>query len=371
MMASPRRRADGRGTTRPRTLACTADGVWLWPGTPLTQRRGTALVPLRTPQLYELVAAFHGAGVHAPSLARTVQSAAACLNLGRAREAAQIVAALDLPPVSFEGAALMRAIGRRLGVAGPEVEVAGHPRALEQELIERLASVHDGKRTVAQALECVFTPDLFRVAPSTALFDPALHPRWPAGRPDGGQFRPRDGEGAVVPVQWQGPALRVAARLLARLLGLLRRVPKLPKPGEAPPPGEPVPKPDTSTPAQQKPPGIGHNGPPADEATAPEAGSRGDAAPEPPLDESEPFELPAERPTGKGAVARWGRRVADEIHDAIERGDADRLAEIADALSRADWIKDQLDNIVAAQDPPRSLDDLIDAAQDKRSASRL
>jgi hypothetical protein len=108
MMASPRRRADGRGTTRPRTLACTADGVWLWPGTPLTQRRGTALVPLRTPQLYELVAAFHGAGVHAPSLARTVQSAAACLNLGRAREAAQIVAALDLPPVSFEGAALMR-----------------------------------------------------------------------------------------------------------------------------------------------------------------------------------------------------------------------------------------------------------------------
>jgi hypothetical protein len=294
-----------------------------------------------------------------------VQSAAACLNLGRAREAAQIVAALDLPPVSFEGAALMRAIGRRLGVAGPEVAVAGHPRALERELIERLASVHDAKCTVARALEPVFNPDLFRVAPSTALFDPALHPRWPAGRPDGGQFRPRDGEGAVVPVQWQGPALRVAARLLARLLGLLRRVPKLPKPGEAPPPGEPVPKPDTSTPAQQKPPGIGHNGPPADEATAPEAGSRGDAAPEPPLDESEPFELPAERPTGKGAVARWGRRVADEIHDAIERGDADRLAEIADALSRADWIKDQLDNIVAAQDPPRSLDDLIDAAQDK------
>jgi hypothetical protein len=34
---------------RPCTLVCTSDGVWLWPGTPLTKRRGHGLVPLPTP----------------------------------------------------------------------------------------------------------------------------------------------------------------------------------------------------------------------------------------------------------------------------------------------------------------------------------
>lgn len=33
-------------------------------------------------------------------------------------------------------------------------------------------------------------------------------------------------------------------------------------------------------------------------------------------------------------------------------------------MAQADWIKDQLDNIVAAQDPPRSLEELIEAAQE-------
>jgi hypothetical protein len=79
---------------------------------------------------------------------------------------------------------------------------------------------------------------------------------------------------------------------------------------------------------------------------------------------NQPFKLPAERPTGEGEVARWGQRAADQIREALSQNDTRRLTEIADALAQADWIKDQFDNIIAAQDPPRSLDELIEAAQE-------
>ena len=72
-----------------------------------------------------------------------------------------------------------------------------------------------------------------------------------------------------------------------------------------------------------------------------------------------------ERPPGEGAVAQWGQRAADEIRKALANNDTKRLAEIADALAHAEWIKGQLDNIIAAQDSPRILDDLIEGAQEK------
>src|SRR5260221_14303457 len=114
MTAVLRGRADARGTMRPRTLACTADGIWLWPGTPLTERRGVALVPIPTPQLYQHVATLHGPAVHAAALARVIERAAAGLNMGSLEEAERVLAAAPLPPVRFDATGLLQPIRSRL-----------------------------------------------------------------------------------------------------------------------------------------------------------------------------------------------------------------------------------------------------------------
>ncbi|HKW53862.1 MAG TPA: hypothetical protein VJO12_09230 [Stellaceae bacterium] len=370
MTAALTGRAIARSPNRPRTLVCTADGIWLWPGTPLTERRGVALVPLPRSQLYQHVAMLHGPSVQPAMLARAIARAAACLNQGRLQDADDILAAVPIPPVSFDGAALMQAISKRLGVRVPDVAVAGWPSNSRTELFEQLARVHDRKLAAAIILEPAFNPGLRRVAPANAPFDPTLHPRWPAGQSDGGRFRPRDGS-PIAPAQGLGTAIRVARQLLSRLWPLLRRVPKSPKTGERPPSAEPLPKKPTSEPpaeepgpAEERSPGIGHNRPPDDGVptrSEPENSPRpNDLGARP----DQPFKLPAERPTGEGEVAQWGQHAADEIREALARNDTRRLVEIADALAQADWIKDQLDNIIAAQDPPRSLDELIDAAQE-------
>lgn len=242
MIADLTGRAVVRSPNQPRTLVCTAEGIWLWPGTPLTERRGAALVPIPAAQLYQQVATLHGPSVHPTTLARTIARAVACLNRGRVRDADDALTAVPLPPVSFDGAALMQAISKRLGVRVQDVAVAGWPSNSRAELFEQLAQVHDPKLVVALTLECIFNPDLRRLAPADAPFDPTLHPRWPAGQSDGGRFRPRDGS-PIAPAQGLGTAIRVARQLLSRLWPLLRRVPKPPKTGEPSPPSpEPVPR---------------------------------------------------------------------------------------------------------------------------------
>src|SRR5690348_976453 len=181
MTAALTGRAVARGPNQPRTLVCTADGIWLWPGTPLTERRGAALVPIPASQLYQQVATLHGPSVHPAMLARTIARAAACLNQGHLQDADDALAAFPLPPVSFDGAALMQAINKRLGVSIPDVAVAGWPSNSRTDLFEQMARVHDRKLAVALALEPVFNPDLQRLAPANVPFDPLRHPRWPKG----------------------------------------------------------------------------------------------------------------------------------------------------------------------------------------------
>ena len=271
MTAALTGRAIARGPNQPRTLVCTAEGIWLWPGTPLTERRGAALVPIPAPQLYQQVAALHGPSVHLAMLARTIARAAASLNQGRLQDADDALAGVPLPPVSFDGAALMQAISKRLGVRVPDVAVAGWPSNSPTDLFEQLARVHDRKLAVALTLEPIFNVGLRRVAPADAPFDPTLHPRWPAGQSDGGRFKPRDGS-PITPAQGVGTAIQAARQLLSRLWQLLRRLPKSPKTGEPGPrsaeplPKRPTPEPpaDAPGPAEERPPGIGHNRPPDD-----------------------------------------------------------------------------------------------------------
>lgn len=112
MNIAPAQRAEGRDGARPRTLACTADGVWLWPATPLTGRRGGTLVPLPAPDLYRLIASLHGPGVHIPTLERVIAAASALLNAGRVTAADEVVAGLELRLKTYFALAV-RKLGRR------------------------------------------------------------------------------------------------------------------------------------------------------------------------------------------------------------------------------------------------------------------
>lgn len=75
-----------------------------------------------------------------------IARAAACLNQARLQDADDVLAAVPLPPVSFDGAALMQAVSKRLGVRVPDVVVAGGPSSPRTDLFEQLARVHDRKR---------------------------------------------------------------------------------------------------------------------------------------------------------------------------------------------------------------------------------
>ena len=353
-------RAETRGALRPQTLACTVDGIWVWPATPLTEKRGGAHVPYSTPQVYPLLATFHGPDVHAPTVARMLERAAAFLNVGRLAEARQIIAAIPLPPVTFDGAALMRAIGRRLGIAVPKVEVAGRLIFAPKDQIEWLATIYDREADAARALEKIFspdlsrlTPDLSRVTPSTVPFDPALHPRWPSGRPDGGEFRPNGGDGAaIVPVQWQGPVARGLAPFIARLLRSLAR-----KPAKPPASGErnPFPRPPEEGTPPTRPPGSSDDIPPGKDHNQP---------PEPIEPEPPPsLDLPPERPSRTIDIYRWGRTIADVLRTAVENGYHDTARKIGEVVDDVDWLRRQIPNIISSFDPPKDLDQLIEAAQ--------
>jgi len=73
--------------------------------------------------------------------------------------------------------------------------------------------------------------------------------------------------------------------------------------------------------------------------------------------------LPPERPTGKGAVSRWGRKVADAIGEAISAQDMDTLEDTRKKVEEAGWLNKQIPNIIASQEPARDFAELNAAAR--------
>jgi|SRR5579863_1097939 len=132
-------------TIDPPTLVCTEAGVFAWPGFALVERQGARFARASEREIGHLVGSLCGASVLYGPLVPTLDRAARFLECGQVEKARASVAGLHLPPRS------------------PEIE----------RLYRR------------GALDCA--------PPFAKLFNPALHPRWPAGQPDGGQFRPTDG----------------------------------------------------------------------------------------------------------------------------------------------------------------------------------
>jgi len=132
-------------------------------------------------------------------------------------------------------------------------------------------------------------------------------------------------------------------------------VPKLPEPGPPPPRSEPAPPARAPESGEEKPPGVGHNGPPEDDSVPAPGETENSPAPgNSGIGRDQPFTLPIERPTGEGEIAQWGQYAAGKIREALANNDTKRLTEIADALAHADWIKEQLDNIRAIEESLRA-----------------
>ncbi len=95
-----------------------------------------------------------------------------------------------MPPVTPDGALLMRAVGRRLGIVPPAVPCGIDPRRWTAGDIETFAAFL-ASTVPAEGLAKLFDP---------AGWDPEQHPRWPSGDSDGGRFRPADDDASdVVP----------------------------------------------------------------------------------------------------------------------------------------------------------------------------
>jgi len=135
----------------PPTLVCTEAGVFAWPGFALVERQGARFVRASEREIGHLVGSLCGASVLYGPLVSTLDRAARFLERGQVEKARASVAGLHLPPRS------------------PEIERLYRRGALD------------------------------RPPPFAKIFNPDLHPRWPAGQPDGGQFRPADGA-SVTPV---------------------------------------------------------------------------------------------------------------------------------------------------------------------------
>lgn len=184
----------GRGIGAPersRMLIATEDGVFLWPGIALVERRGNAFFASEPRAVNGLVGAFFGpAAIHTPILT-TLERACDLLRQGQSTNVQRQLDRLLLPPVSPNGQRLMVAIAERHAIAVPVVLVTMEQSGTlwSDRYIESFARLHDDLWPRTQALEKVFNPG--------AAWDPAKHPRWPVGESDGGRFRPNDGgEGA-------------------------------------------------------------------------------------------------------------------------------------------------------------------------------
>jgi len=129
------------------------------------------------------VTKFYGHQAHHSGLTRAIELAAAAISVGDLPAAAAALAKSRLPWVSRDGAALLKAIGGRLGIPAPEVDVADGPRLWTASDVSTFAALYDRHAGQAQLLKGIFCA-ASRVPGLAKSNDNHL----PGGQPDGGQY---------------------------------------------------------------------------------------------------------------------------------------------------------------------------------------
>lgn len=164
---------------RPRLLLAKASTVWLWPGIPLTHRRGTTVLPISPDSMRFWLSKFLGPEIVSRPVPVHVAQAAEHLTKGDEAAAQRSLDQAGPAILSPEGAMLAAAVATRLGIEVPDIPIAKRMTLWDRCFVQELASSFDRFAEAA---------DWFDKAGS---WDPEKHPRWPKGSTEGrpGYFR--------------------------------------------------------------------------------------------------------------------------------------------------------------------------------------
>lgn len=211
---------------RSRAIAVAPEGIFLWPGVPLVGRQRRGFVALNRFDLSDHIARFFGYQATWTFFPNALSVVAAKLNDGSVSDAEECIDAFGLSQVSPNGFRLMCAIAARQNLRPPRIVISQQNRdpVWSEDETEILAKKYDSTAIDATRLAKLFD-DSHEMPPTRVdeascqlyssegptsfgtirRFNPELHPRWPGGRPEGGRFRPRDGEAS--PWWGNGPLL--------------------------------------------------------------------------------------------------------------------------------------------------------------------
>ncbi len=176
-------KARAGAASRAHSLLACAGIVWMWPGVPLSERRGVAGVPVASDVARFWISRLHGPAADEARALRCIAEAARELNEGDEAGAQLALNASGLTRLSPDGAALVRALARALGIAPLHLPSSGEPRPWRADDIA--AHVPLFKQHARAALLLV----------KAGGWDESKHPRVPAGSPGGGQLQGAQGGG--------------------------------------------------------------------------------------------------------------------------------------------------------------------------------
>jgi hypothetical protein len=186
-------------------LVATEDGVFLWPGTALVYRVGNGFFAAEPRTVNSAIGCLFGPSALDLPLQSVLERARDQLRNGRVGVVQETLDKLSLPPLSSNGARLVRALAERQELAVPNFAVATHQHgtAWDDRTIEKVAALYDRVRIRAHEIAKVFNPGALN---PRSLWDPDKHPRQPAGESDGGEFAPSGGgDASIVPVAGPPP----------------------------------------------------------------------------------------------------------------------------------------------------------------------
>jgi len=109
--------APHRVSTRPRLLLARASIVWLWPGIPLTERRGATIQPISPDAMRFWLSKFLGPEIVGQPVPTIVAQAAEYLTKGDETAAEICLHRVGSATLSPEGALLAAAVAVRLGIS--------------------------------------------------------------------------------------------------------------------------------------------------------------------------------------------------------------------------------------------------------------
>jgi hypothetical protein len=168
---------------RARSLLARAGAVWIWPGVPLTEKRGAACVPVVADVARFWISRLHGPAADEARALRCLAVAVRKLNTGDEVGAQSALDASGLTRLSPDGAALGRALAASLYIAPLDLPFGDGPRLWTADDVAAHAALFKDHARAAGLLA------------KAGGWDESKHPRVPAGSPGGGQFQGGQGGG--------------------------------------------------------------------------------------------------------------------------------------------------------------------------------